>query len=336
MITFRISKYSGSIRQLMYAFLMAMGSITILTSLAHSGDNNIGVDHQERELNRHSRIVFASYRGGNHEIYVMNADGSNQINLTNNPANDEYPSWSPDAKKIAFGSNRDSHSQGYINAEIYVMNADGSEQTNLTNNPAYDHFPSWSPDGKKIAFASQRDGNMNVYVMNADGSNQTRLTNNPGNDVKPQWSPDGKKIAFQTRRHGNMELYVMSSDGSNETRLTYNPDSPADAKHICLSWSPDGKNIAFSSNKPGNSEIYVMNADGSNQTRLTNNLSHDQAPTWSPDGKRIAFYSLRNDVSDGLQWFQMNAEIFVMNADGSEQTNITNNPAYDGYPSWSP
>jgi len=250
-----------------------------------SGDN----------LESRTKIVFASYRDGNHEIYVMNADGSNQTNLTNNPASDDYPSWSPDGKKIAFGSTRDSHSEVY-NAEVYIMNADGSNQTNLTNNPAFDAFPSWSPDGKKIAFASERDGdgNMNVYIMNTDGSNQTRLTNNPAHDVKPIWSPDGKKIAFQTTRTGKEEVYVMNSDGSSQTRLTDNP-----AWDGCLSWSPDGK--------------------------------------------KIAFYSLRKDVpdekeygADGRWWYECNAEIYVMNADGSEQKNITNNPAYDGYPSWSP
>ena len=282
-----------------------------------------------------TKIVFSSYRDGNTEIYIMNADGSNQTRLTNNPAADEYPSWSPDGKKIAFGSNRDG------NNEVYIMNADGSNQTNLTDNPAYDLGPSWSPDGKKIAFASERDGNVDVFIMNTDGSNQTRLTNNPAADVKPQWSPDGKKIAFQTTRNGKEDVYVMNSDGSNETRLTNNP-----ASDLGLSWSPDGKKIAFASRRDGNSEIfygnteiYIMNADGSNQTRLTNNPSFDMVPCWSPDGKKIAFYSLRNDVppeKDERLWYEMNAEIYVMNADGSEQKNITNNPAYDGYPSWSP
>src|SRR5207248_3000848 len=98
------------------------------------------------------QIAFTSGRDGNDEIYVMNADGSGQVNLTNNPALDQVPAWSPDGSKIAFTSGRDG------NDEIYVMNADGSSQVNLTNTPGYDEVPLWSPDGTKIVFLSDRDG----------------------------------------------------------------------------------------------------------------------------------------------------------------------------------
>src|SRR3990172_1844040 len=118
------------------------------------------------------KIAFASERDGNYEIYVMDADGSNPTNLTNDGATDGGPAWSPDGGKIAFTSERDG------NYEIYVMDADGSNPTNLTNNSAWDSEPAWSPDGSKIAFESYRDNNREIYVMNADGTAQTNLTNN--------------------------------------------------------------------------------------------------------------------------------------------------------------
>jgi hypothetical protein len=261
------------------------------------------------------RIAFASDRDGNFEIYVMNADGSGVTRLTNNPADDRFPSWSPDGKRIAFTSDRDG------NREIYVMNADGSGVTRLTNSPAPDGVPSWSPDGKRIAFDSERDGNREIYVMNADGSGVTRLTNNPSIDGGPSWSPDGRRIAFASDRDGNFEIYVMNADGSGVTRLT---NSPGD--DWTPSWSPDGRRIAFTSNRDGgwyNWEIYVINVDGSGETNLTNESYLQVWPSWSPDGRRIAFASNR------YGW-----EIYVMNADGSGVTRLTSNPGQD--PSWSP
>ena len=130
-----------------------------------------------------NRIAFVSDRDGNFEIYMMNADGSNQTRLTNNPAEDGMPAWSPDGSCLAFNSDRDG------NFEIYVMDADGSNQTRLTNDPGWDTMPAWSPDGSCLAFNSDRDGKSEIYVMDADGSNQRNLTNNPAWDGDPAWSP---------------------------------------------------------------------------------------------------------------------------------------------------
>ena len=259
------------------------------------------------------RIAFQSWRGGSYEVYVMNANGSAQTNLTNNAAGDGRPSWSPDGTRIAFQSNRDG------NSEIYVMNADGAGPIRLTDHPATDWAPSWSSDSGRIAFMSDRDGNDEIYIVNADGSGVSNLTNHPSWDAFPSWSPNAKRIAFESDRDGpSIQIYTMNADGSEVVRLT-NIARGA----VSPSWSREGAYIAFGS---GDMELYKMNADGSGVARLTNNPSYDQWPSWSPDGTQIAFVSDR----DG------NDEIYVMNADGTGVVRLTNNSGSDRDPSWSP
>ncbi len=335
------------------------GSAAIIATLANGGQSDTAVVSVAGapSVCLHS-IAFQSTRDGNYEIYVMDADGSNPLKLTNTPEGSLGPVWSPDGRKIAFLSYADG------NPEIYVMNADGSGPQNLTNNPSNDYLHAWSPDGTKIAFMSDRDGHGEIYVMNADGSglvdltshsgiaapawspNGTRiafasdhdgyrgislmnadgsglvhLTRYPGRDDAPMWSPDGTKIAFYRERieEGGFDICVMNADGSGVLNLTSNSGG---ANNYAPVWSPDGTKIAFY----GFYDIYVMNADGSARRNLTNNLSTNYDLVWSPDGTKVAFQSYSD--RDG------NAEIYLVNADGSGLINITNNPGGDSRPAW--
>ena len=259
-----------------------------------------------------ARIAFSSARDGNFEIYVMDADGSNPVNHTNNAADDFSPAWSPDGSMIAFSSDRDG------NSEIYVMDADGSNPINRTIHGADDFSPAWAPDGSKIAFSSDRDGNFEIYVMNVDGTNQVNRTNAPNNDFSPEWSPNGLSIAFQSDRNGNQEVYVMDAYGSNQVNRTNTLDN-----EFSPAWSRDGSGIAFWSDREGNREIFVMDSDPVDPVHFTFKVALGIDPAWSPDGSTIAFMSDR----DG------NNQIYVVQADSSNLAKLTDT-GLDEQPAW--
>ena len=155
-----------------------------------------------------------------YDIVVMKADGSERRNLTNTPASEWVPAWSPDGQMIAFSSDRDGDS------EIYLMNRDGSNVRQLTDNNGYDGTPRWSPDGTRIAFDTDRDGgDWDIYIMNADGSNPLPVTNNSTNDFAESWSPDGRWLVYLVYSDSEAEICIIGVDGLNQSRLTFNQAS---------------------------------------------------------------------------------------------------------------
>jgi Tol biopolymer transport system component len=278
-------------------------------------------------------IAFVSDRDGNKEIYVMNADGTDQRRLTKQRFVDNQPAWSPDGTKIAFTSTRKG------SEDIYVMDADGSAPRRLTTSQVNDFFPTWSPalpagdtSSMQIAFLSDSGRDTEIYILNSIRSegDPLQLTQTDDNvyEDHPAWSPalsEGgaivTKIAFVSNRDGNDEIYVMDADGSNLRRLTYN-----DARDWFPAWSPDGTQIAFTSGRDGANVIYVMNPDGSDLRRLTHGDADAWRPAWSPDGTQIAFQSKPDS-----QW-----DIYVMNADGTDVRQLTTGGAADQLPAWRP
>jgi hypothetical protein len=183
------------------------------------------------------RVVFASNRDGDFELFSIAADGSDLRQLTFNTTDDAWPMWSPNGQRIAFTAYRDGQ------PEIYVMNADGSEQKRLTNSPATDAMPDWSPEGDQIAFASYRDGAHGIFVMDADGTDQRRVTS-AVYAQRPKWSPDGKQIAFDADGDGDtwQDLFLMDVNGGN-VRMIYDGQSLSEI--MLGSWSPDNDYLAF-------------------------------------------------------------------------------------------
>ena len=261
------------------------------------------------------RVAFQTKRDGNFEIYAAAPDGTKPANLTNNPAHDGEPAWSPEGNRIAFDSDR-----GGTGFDVFVMNADGTEVVQLTHEPANDGYPTWSPDGSRIAFISFRDGNSELYVMNADGTGPRRLTKNLADDAKPAWSPDGTKIAFHSNVEGNYDVFLVNVDGTGTVNVTNSPGSDQNA-----AWSPDGKRIAFdSAREGGNRDVYVMNADGTGATRVTDDETADVWPAWAPEGRRIIFQSPREG----------DPELYVVSDRGGRATRFTSSPGIDAEPAW--
>jgi len=257
-------------------------------------------------------IAYNSERDGNTDIYVMNTDGSQQRRLTDDPAYDAWPSWSPDGAQIAFVSDRAG------NPDIYVMDADGGNVRQLTQHSENDIWPAWSPDGTRIAFPSRRDGNFEIYVMEVDGSSLERLTNTSSAEDFPTWSLDGSLILF-SRIGEDQGTYVINPDGSGERQLL---DFPV----LEPAWSPDGLRIAFGSDHEGFRGIYIMNANGENLQRLSSTHYGENCPDWSPDGEQLTFASWRD--GDG--------EIYIMDADGSNLHQLTEDEFEDEFPAWQP
>ena len=247
---------------------------------------------------QNSRIVFMSTRDGNYEIYVMDADGGNQENLTNHPATDTQPDWSPDGTKIAFASGRD----GRRSHQIYVMDADGKNPIKLTDGPLTKSHPDWSPDGRKIAFTVRNLWTYQIDVMDADGNNREKLV---APAAEPSWSPDGRKIAFIARGAWSGEMHVIGADGQGLKRVTHDLTDDWNP-----SFSPDGRRIAYMMSKVrAHAQIYVVGRDGKNRVRLTYNKEHHGFPAWSPDGRIIAYHVVDGKCPD-------QPSIHLMTADG--------------------
>ncbi len=261
------------------------------------------------------QLAFTSERDGNPEVYVINADGSNPRRLTDHPASDSMPDWSPGGDQIAFVSARDG------NPEIYVMNADGSGVQRLTDHPSSDLSPAWTPNGR-IAFVSERDGNPEIYVMNADGSNVERLTNEAAADTDPAWSPDGSKLAFISARGGAPDVYTMREDGSDLQQVT----NQFGANGWYPAWAPGGTRLTFTSERDSEANIYRMSSTGTDLRQLTERSGWLTLTDWSPDGEWIAFMS-------GVTGF---ADLYVMDADGTRWFRITEETSADYEPDWRP
>lgn len=206
--------------------------------------------------------------------------------------------------------------------------------------PVYYFNPHWSPNGRTIVFESTLGGKSAIYTIFADGSNLRQLTDPATTAGQPRFSRDGKQIVFYSERDGHLQLFVMNVDGAGQRKLT----DTADLDYL-PDFSPHGDYVVFQSRaeRPAIAhDIYIIRTDGSGRTRLTDGNFGYTAPKFSPDGKRIVFNRTvipkkyyRELTRDEMQQMKNSEEIFVMNTDGTNQRNLTNNDVEDSSPQWS-
>ncbi len=270
-------------------------------------------------------LLVSSTRTGNAEIFLVNPEWGDARNLTRDKADDAFPAWSHDGRKIAFVSNRD----GVPN--VYVMDADGKRVKQLTTEKGEKdrcYCPTWAPDGKRIAYCRIREGKpSDTVIMDADGSNPKSIRENAWD---PAWSPDGKKFAITAWTDKGFKVCVMDDDGGNFKEFATNDNFNG---NVYPAWSPDGKKIAYTDVDGGAYEIHVCDADGSNIKKLSGVGGLNTYAGWSPDGKTISFLHIDGGGP---------VAVYFMDADGSNAREVASlkdaagAPGGGNRPAWRP
>jgi Tol biopolymer transport system component len=270
-------------------------------------------------INTKGEVLFISRRIPNSadwQMFLMNADGTNQRAISNSLVRCSPPVLSNSGTKVAFTT----------------YDLDGQNQKILSKGKQFCGSPNWSPDDSKLTFVKNDNnvgGTYDIYSIKVDGSNEIKLTNQNDN-FSPQYSPDNNSIIFSSSNNTWTGIYKMNINGSNKQLLTPQSKSFGDPKI-----SSSGNMISITSNDWNGSQIFVMNSDGSNLKQITFTVSSKYFdtgfprdgncnPVWSPNDDKLAYVSYENGSPD----------IFIIKSDGTGNKRLTDTPLRDENPVW--
>ena len=254
------------------------------------------------------KILFTTTRDGNYEVYSMNPDGSQQVNLTHHRAADLDASWSPTGEQILFVSDRDGV------RDLYLMNPDGSNVRRIFGKSTYRVYPTWAPNGKCIAYSRRELGERFLYIATLNTKKEERVV--PGG--LPDWSPDGREIAYNTAAKDHMQINILNLKTGKQKIFWQRGVAPSWAR--VPAWSPTGDRIAFSwTNRiPAKAfkekeTIYVVNRDSSDLKQVVpEGNAIATSPVWSPQGDALLYYRQTKN-----KWFHIFK--IVLRSDTPEQ-----------------
>jgi len=227
-------------------------------------------------------VAFSGNQENNLDVFVIRADGTDLVNLTQSPEADGIPVWFPDSQRLLF---RRWHESNWESSRLYVMNVDGTGLLPFLEDVRANEFE-WSPDGHWLLYSVGPALPNSLYRMSADGHEIVPITGSEFDERHTTWSPDGEQIAFVSKREGNFELYVMDADGSHLQRLTETPD----IMELRPVWSPDGRYIAYRQAQGSFEPLYVWPTDGTPPVRIGEDqfLYNVDDYAWSPDSSYLA------------------------------------------------
>jgi TolB protein len=227
-------------------------------------------------------VAFVARQNGNDDILAISAGRDDPLQLTDDPADDRDPAWSPDGRLLAFASRR------HGNWDLYLLDVSGGEIIRLTGDLAYQAHPSWSPDGQWLAYEGYDEENLDIYIMPVAGGEAIRLTNHPAPDYAPAWSPSGRHIAFVSWRDGNPDIYLFSlDDARDETSINITRSANVAEDHPA--WHPGGDYLAFTGSSGGLRIVYALPFRNNLPSGDAAGLAQGGDAAWAPNGNALLY-----------------------------------------------